>query len=571
MATIKVQFDDSLVKSVTFAGYGKKDHTSSSFTFTSPLSFTGAEVYGNWSGKIYWDPTSSHSDPTLVANVNNGVVSMNSSYTVSVKNRTIYIYGEKSSSSSVLQVSSAGWDSNILHSVNLTDGTFSLSNNAINFTRTQYIESLYITNNALQNYWDGKIYWKNESGSKFLVASVNYGSVSMNPGIEPITYSGRSRTISFVAEGQYFHRVRYFKNNGTWNSGGDPYIDYVVDGGYSYTSGPSNNISRPGYRLLGWSTSSTATSAAFGTNDSIGEISADVNVWAVWIKDTVTITLDANGGVFQDNQESIRSIPNQVIGTQFYFGNYSGLVARTNYKLLGWSANKDSTSPTYTTDGYVDVGGSNATYYAVWQKTVAKIILHGNGGVWGGNLPTRTVSKNVGDTLSFADYGPNGSPPLLRTYHTLSGWSTSATGSASWDANGHVTVGATDADYYAVWRRHIDPFYWDGRNGTTDSSIIASGLPVSNITAERWNRLKAKVKEISEATGGSYTYSNVSSGSLITAAEYTVVRNAISKVKSHGTLPPSKSAGDKIMASLFNGTQSLKSAVNTAIISYNNS
>ena len=37
-----------------------------------------------------------------------------------------------------------------------------------------------------------------------------------------------------------------------------------------------------------------------------------------------------------------------------------------------------------------------------------------------------------------------------------------------------VTVGATDADYYAVWQKHIDLFYWYG-NDTQDAAKIAKG------------------------------------------------------------------------------------------------
>lgn len=484
MATIRVQFDDSLVKSVTFSGYGKKDHTSSSFTFTSPLAFTDAEVYGSWSGKIYWDPTSSHSDPTLVANVSNGVVSMSPTHTVSVKDRTIYIYGEKSASTPVLQIASTGWPGGIIHSVNLTDGTFSSQNSAINFTRTQRIESLYITGDALSNYWDGKIYWKNENGSKFLIATVNHGSVYMNSNIEPITYSGGSRTISFVAEGQYYHKVEYFKNDGTWNSGSDPYIDYVVDGGYSYTSVPSNNISRNGYRLLGWSTSSTATTASYGVNEAIGPLGGNVKLWAVWIKNTVTITLDANGGVFQDNQETFRSIPNQVIGSQFSFKSYSGLVARSNHRLLGWSADKNATTPTYGTDGYVDVGGSNATYYA-------------------------------------------------------------------------------------IWKRLVDPFQWESESW--DASNIKRGQPVKNLTATRWNKLLAKIKEVSELDGGSFSYSTVISGATIYASTFNYARIGILHLTGSGALPVAQETKNEVKALFFEGSGSLKSALNAAIDYYNNS
>lgn len=84
-----------MVKSVTFRSYGKKDRTSKPFSFTTPLEFIDAEPNGNWSGKIYWDSKSDHTDPTLIGTVTNGKFSLNSSWTVKVKDRTIYIYGKK--------------------------------------------------------------------------------------------------------------------------------------------------------------------------------------------------------------------------------------------------------------------------------------------------------------------------------------------------------------------------------------------------------------------------------------------------------------------------------------------
>lgn len=569
MATCYVQFDDSLVKSVTFSGIGKKDHTSGSFTFTSPLTFTGVEVYGTWSGKIYWDPTSSHSDPTLVANVSNGVVSMSSAYTVAVKDRTIYIYGEKNSSSSVLQVGS--WPS-VLYSVTVTNGTFTQSNNAISYSSQQRISTISLTGSAVSNNWTGTIYWGTSSGSTmYPIADVDSGSVTMRSSIEPIDYTG-TRTIYFTAIGGYYHKVKYFANGGTWSSGSDPYVDLVSDGSSSGTSTPSNKLSRNGYRLLGWSTSSTATSATYGTNDVIGPLSADLSIWAVWIKNTVTITLDANGGVFTDTRSSLRSITNQVIGSQFVFTSYSKIVSRDNYELIGWSADKNATSATYPADGgYVTVGGTDATYYAVWQKSVVTITLYANGGTFGGTMPYLQLTKKAGDILYFSEYSSTSSPPLLRAYYTLVGWSTSSSGSAAWDTNGYVSIGATDADYYAVWKPHIDPFYWDGGTGSTDASIIARGLPVTNLTAARWNLLKAKVKEISTAKGVTYTYTEVAPNDPITSTEYNGVRNAIYNVPGHGTLPPAKARNTEILASLFNGDTSLKSALNAAIISYNNS
>ena len=279
---------------------------------------------------------------------------------------------------------------------------------------------------------------------------------------------------------------------------------------------------------------------------------------------TYTIGVNANGGTYRGPTPTVSSTYPYLSLTAI-----SNSTSRNEYKLTGWLWSVDGT--VYSTTATISGISSSGTLTAQWEQTVSTITLYGNGGLWGGNLQKRTLTKNVGETVSFADYGPNGTPPLLNAYHSLSGWGTSAAGTAAWGVDGYVTVGATDADYYAIWKNHIDPFYWDGGNGTKDSSIIATGLPVTNITAERWNRLKAKVKEISAAKGVTYSYTKVSKGDGITSTEYNGVRNAIYNVPGHGTLPPAKARNTQILASLFNGTQSLKSALNAAIISYNNS
>jgi hypothetical protein len=354
-------------------------------------------------------------------------------------------------------------------------------------------------------------------------------------------------------------------NGGTY-SGPTP----TVSSTYPYLSltAISNSTSRNGYKLTGWLWSVDGT--IYSTTATISGISSSGTLTAQWERTSVTITLDAKEGVFQDTRQHIRSITNQTPGDVFYFKDYSSLVTRDGYEVIGWSASSSVTTPTYDKNGYVSIGYTNATYYAVWQKSVATITLYGNGGLWGGNLQKRTLTKNVGETVSFAEYGPNGTPPLQYAYHTLAGWGTSATGTAAWDPNGYVTVGATDANYYAIWKNHIDPFYWDGSSGSSDGSIIAVGLPLSNLTASRWNRLMATLAELAAGNGSSFIYSPVAAGSRITAAGFNAVRAAIASQPGHGATPGARSAGDSILASYYNGVGSLKNALNSAIIYYNN-
>lgn len=320
-------------------------------------------------------------------------------------------------------------------------------------------------------------------------------------------------------------------------------------------------------RRIGFFQGSFETSVGTVVSDANFEKWADgegvISAWNGGGSTTYTIGVDANGGTYGGPMPTVSSSYPYLSLTAI-----SNSTSRSGYKLTGWLWSVDGI--VYSTTATISGISSSGTLTAQWERTSFTITLYGNGGLWGGNLQKRTLTKNVGETVSFAEYGPNGTPPLQYAYHTLAGWGTSATGTAAWDPNGYVTVGATDANYYAIWKKHIDPFYWDGGSGSSDGSIIAAGLPLSNLTAARWNRLMATLAELAEGNGSSFIYSPVVAGSRITAAGFNAVRSAIAAQPGHGATPGTRSTGDSILASYYNGAGSLKTALNGAIIYYNN-
>lgn len=573
------------ITSVTFNG---KTATSSpaSISYSATARISNITVTSGWSGTVYWDTAASMPDPYVLATVSNGSVSMktaNLTYTGS--NRDVYFSASGSVASYIL---TAGSMPSILSSVYFGDGTsITQSNRSCSFANTKHIRSISLTSSGLA--WSGTIYWSSSSGgTTYPIADITNGSISYRSSIESIDFNNRSRTIYFTAIGQttYKYRIHAMTTaDGSYFSGGSQ--DYYAPS--SSTWYMSNTVSntfnldtlptpiRAYYKFVGWAyTNTTDTSQAHtgevaisGTTD--GKVT---NFYAVWSL-APTIVLNANGGVFQDTQATTREYPRQTPGNAFYFSGPSGLVARNGYKLLGWSANDTATTAGYDPDGWVTVSNSTVQrYYAVWQKSEATITLYGNGGLWGGNLQYRSFKKEVGDVINLADYGPNGTPPLGRAYYSLVGWSTSSTGTAAWGVNGTITVGATDASYYAIWEPHIELFYWDGGTGSTDSSIIAKGLPVTNLTASRWNRFKKKINEITQAqTGKAWSYTTTSSGDSITAIEVLNARNAIAALNGNVPLPTAAqlATGKKILANYFNGSGSLKAALNIVISNYNNS
>lgn len=172
--------------------------------------------------------------------------------------------------------------------------------------------------------------------------------------------------------------------------------------------------------------------------------------------------------------------------------------------------------------------------------------------------------KDGTDTTTSTDYGTITLPtPTAWAGHTFLGWydvNNIYYGTGGTVVNPHNTP-ITGDTLYAHWQVTIGKFYWDGNDGSTDSAIIFTGGAVSNLTANMWNRLNAKIHEIDS----SYTYTPIVSGDTFTATLFNQARNGIDGLSGHGSLPSTVSQGGTIYASYFTSTTSLRNALNTAI------
>ncbi len=197
------------------------------------------------------------------------------------------------------------------------------------------------------------------------------------------------------------------------------------------------------------------------------------------------------------------------------------------------------------------------------------LTLNANGSVFSDTRSSaRTVSKYVGETFDFT-----ASSQLLasRDNYNFLGWSTSPTATTAEYGAYETILVSGEQTYYAVWEKNtIGKFWWDSAEGNEDASIIYQGAPITNLTAGRWNTLQAKIAQLASANGSSFSYTRVSSGDSITAAGFNAARNAIAAQPGHGTIPTTVLVGSGIKAASYNGTGSLKNALNTAIDYYNN-
>lgn len=191
---------------------------------------------------------------------------------------------------------------------------------------------------------------------------------------------------------------------------------------------------RTGYTFLGWSTSSTATTATYSPGDTYTN-NGRVTLYAVWSAKTYTISYNANGGSgAPDSQTKYHGVKLMIPSIE---------PTKSGYTFLGWGVSKTSTSPTYQ-PGEWYYSNISRTLYAVWQKnapTSYTVSYDANGG--SGAPSSQMKTKDVTLTLS--------STKPTRSGYTFLGWATSASAtSASYQPGGSYTANAS-VTLYAVW------------------------------------------------------------------------------------------------------------------------
>ena len=192
---------------------------------------------------------------------------------------------------------------------------------------------------------------------------------------------------------------------------------------------------RTGYTFLGWSTSSTATSATYTAGGTFTQ-NANTTLYAVWKINTYTITYNANGGSVSPTTQ-----------TKNHGSTYGSMPTptRANYRFLGWFT--AASGGTQITSSSTVTG--NITLYAHWKINTYTITYNANGG----SVSPTTQTKTHGST-----YGSMPTP--TRATYNFDGWYTSANGGTKVTSSTTVTGNAT---LYAHWSLAYKILYSPGR------------------------------------------------------------------------------------------------------------
>ncbi len=161
----------------------------------------------------------------------------------------------------------------------------------------------------------------------------------------------------------------------SWNtaSGGGG-TSYSLGGTYSananatlyaiYTSSTSKgsitlpSASRANYNFLGWSTSSTATTASYAAGSSYTPSSSHT-LYAVWQRQTVSVTYETDGGTLSNPTRTVNKGSNITLPTATECVKNGGT-------LLGWTTNVYGTTPDYD-PGATYYITTDTIFYAIWK------------------------------------------------------------------------------------------------------------------------------------------------------------------------------------------------------------
>lgn len=220
------------------------------------------------------------------------------------------------------------------------------------------------------------------------------------------------------------YTVKYNANGGTgaMSSSSHKYDEY------KYLN--TNSFSRSGYYFLGWSTSSSATSATYIDGQSVVNLTSTnggvVNLYAVWSKiPTYTVSYNANGGTGAPSSQtktkdetlwlsSVKPTKSYKITYNANGGSVSSSSKTVNCTFKNWNTAQNGSGTAYAAGaGYTT--NANATLYAQWTNPTA------------GTLATPT-----------------------RTDYTFDGWYTAATGGTKVTSSSTVSSNVT---LYAHWTK----------------------------------------------------------------------------------------------------------------------
>lgn len=382
----------------------------------------------------------------LTINYNNG--SANGSKSGSYQTPTVYTF--------------SGWDEKTSASApsNLTAGTSdyaagaSRSSNSDLYYYADYTSKAGTTVYSNNSYNLGSPTKSSTSTTYTVTYNANGGSVSpasaTTSRTTTYTFSKWTGTTGVTISGT----TATFTQNGT------------ATASYTSSNGAVGKVtlptpSRANHTCLGWSTSSTATTATYACGAQFQPSSTSTTLYAVWKLSTVTLTL-VNSAGWTDSTYGPKGGGNYQPGQT---GISISQALKTGYHFVNWT-NASGTQVAASASATITMPTTSATYTANVALNTYTVTYDGNGST-GGSTASSSHTYSVAKNLT-----ANG---FTKLGYTFQGWATTLSkanaGTVDYADKASVTnLTATHqgtVTLYAVWKPFTNMYIWTNKKDGT--------------------------------------------------------------------------------------------------------
>lgn len=285
--------------------------------------------------------------------------------------------------------------------------------------------------------------------------------------------------------------ITYNANGGS----GAPSAQTYTNATSGTTTLSSTKPTRTGYNFLGWSLSSTATSASYSAGQSWNLNNyGNYTLYAVWQIITYTVSYNANGGTGAPGSQSKNYGATLTLsstkptrsnttanGYTVTFNSNGGnspskasatATNTTSYSFKNWNTNSGGSGTSYNA-GASYTANASATLYAQWNSSTSKGAITTATVTRNSSTSTRTVTLNA--TTNGGSCSTSSLSSSSTTTYSCNGWYTATSGGTKrCDSGGSYTPSATET-VYAQW----------GSSTTAYNEITLPNATKSTVTNKR--------------------------------------------------------------------------------------
>ena len=240
------------------------------------------------------------------------------------------------------------------------------------------------------------------------------------------------REDSFSAIGDKC-KVEYNANGGTGNVD----TQEIINGFYAVLE--NNSYSKTNYSFVGWCKDKDGNDEIYAEGSRL-KVEGNVVLYAIWKKETATISFESNGGTGTMESITIARETNTTLPTNTFI--------KDGYYFVQWNTKADGTGTNYTTS---ITTSEDITLYAQW-KIYYTITFNANGGT--GTMSKIQVKQGASTTLISNQFTRNG--------YDFFRWNTSSDGKGTPYSNGGSLTANDNMTLYAQWASQTNTTTYDG-------------------------------------------------------------------------------------------------------------